>query len=420
MMNKINNLPVYEWGAPRPESLKRPKTLYREGLRMIDEPAAILRAKGGAEYYLYDDSKTEPITVENVRPEERKAFNEGLRKRKETSHLPNPRPKRKILSKKDKELISKPVNLQLVNALNLPIYRDSDLPGFLYPPATLLDKGFNPNGEPAGVLKHEDGHLDYVYYGIMGDPIKKMKINNVSTNQDKYVILDTETTGKLGDDEVVQLTCIDLVGNVLYDGYFNPVKSSCWEAYKKHNLSNKFLSTQPFWKDEWEKIDKVLKGKIILTHNAAFDRRLIQQTCQRYGVEFNYISEYHCTMSFLMLKTGKLALEKVLTTLGHDFKEEDLHNARTDCFMLLKALLSTQEVFKLQETAESMFERVCRYKKEEKGDSNAFEAGWDWIRNKFKISDKYKNFKVLDLKTCQSIIKDLETITHKLDIVNFK
>lgn len=43
----------------------------------------------------------------------------------------------------------------------------------------------------------------------------------------------------------------------------------------------------------------------------------------------------------------------------------------------------------------------------------------DGIRTTFEISDKYNDFKVLDLKTCQSIIKGLEAVTHKLDIVNF-
>lgn len=422
-MNKINNLPVYEWGAPRPESLKRPKTLYREGLRMIGEPAAILRAKGGAEYYLYDDSKTEPITVENVRPEERSAFNKGLRERKiaekKTSSLPYPEAKNRSLFKKNKKLLSKSVQPQIIEALNLPIYSESELPGFLYPPGALLTKGFNPNGGPAGVLKHEDGHLDYVYYGIKEDPIKKLVISDLRTNPDKYVILDTETTGYLEDDEIIQLTCLDLMGNVLYDGYFNPVKSSCWGAVKKHKLSKKFLATQPFWQDEWEKINGVLKGKIILAHNADFDKRLIQQTCQRYGVEFNYISDYCCTMSFLKLKTGKASLEKALTTLGHDFEEENLHNARTDCFMLLKALLPTQDVFKLQAQVKRMFDRVCEYKRVERREFDAFEAGWQWISNTFNVSDRYQDFKVLDLKTCQSIIESLEDITHKLNLVNF-
>ena len=80
-MNEINELPVYEWGK-HPETLKRPNTLYRAGIRMATGPVAILRTKGGAEYPLYDILKIEPITMENVRPEERRAFNKGLRERK--------------------------------------------------------------------------------------------------------------------------------------------------------------------------------------------------------------------------------------------------------------------------------------------------------------------------------------------------
>ena len=67
-----------------------------------------------------------------------------------------------------------------------------------------------------------------------------------------------------------------------------------------------------------------------------------------------------------------------------------------------------------------MFNRVCRYKKEGKEVSDAFEAGWQWISNIFNVSDRYQDFKVLDLNTCQSIIESLEDITHKLNLVNFK
>ena len=134
-MNKINNLPVYEWGGERSETLKRPNTLYRMGLRMIGEPAAILRAKGGAEYYLYDISETEPITIENVRPEERAAFNKGLRERnklkKKSSTLPSTRVNNRTLLRKNKTILSKTVNHQIVEALNLPVYSESELPGFL-------------------------------------------------------------------------------------------------------------------------------------------------------------------------------------------------------------------------------------------------------------------------------------------------
>lgn len=417
-MNKINELPVYEWGK-HPKTLKYRTTLYKEGLRMTEGPVAITRTKSGAEYLLYDSSKTEPITPENIRPEERKAFNAGLKKREKFKKALYPGLEKRSLSKKDKELLSKSIDFEVITALNLPMYTESELPSFLYPPVNLLNAGFKPNGGPAGVLTCNDGSMHYVYYGVKGGAIKNLKIADLKAHPDKYVILDTETTGFNEDDEVIQLTCVDLGGNVLYDSYFNPVKKSHWAAVKKHKLSNDFLATQPLWKDEWEKINTTLKGKIILAHNASFDRRLIQQTCQRYGVEFHYISEYQCTMSFLKLKTGQSSLEKILKTLGYDFNEESLHNARMDCFMLLKVLMPKQEVFAVQTKAKSMFERVCRYKKEQKGDPKALEAGWNWIHTTFKISNKYRDFKILDMTACQLIIKDLEVITHKLNLVNF-
>ena len=447
-MSKINELPVYE-RMSYPKHLKPKTTLYKMGLRPTKEPVAITRKSGGQEYFLYDVSDTERLTIETANTKELRYWKIGIKEREdclteEEEKLAKKvaRTERRCKAKKEQQtktishpsgiklssstykshrkIIEKNVADSIVETLSLNTYNISNRPSSLLTPRELLDQGYTFNGSALGVMDWGNGAREYLY---AYQPKTKVNWNTLLDtallNSSEYVILDTETTGVEDDDEIIQLTCLDIAGNVLYDGYFSPLKTSHWRAAKKHKLSKYFLAKQPKWEDEWPKIASLLQGKTILVHNSDFDQRLIQQTCQRYGLEPDLNLTFICTMPFVKSLTGQNALEKALNALKYTTGDANLHNARTDCFMLLKVLLPKQEVFKIQEMAESMFERVCRYKHEEKGDLDAVEAGWDWIRTKFEISDKYKDFKVLDLQTCQSIIKDLEAITHKLNLVNF-
>lgn len=448
-MSKINNLPVYE-GMSYPAHLKPKTTLYKMGLRATKEPVAITRKSGGQEYFLYAVNDTERLTIETANTKELRYWKIGIKEREdclteEEKKLAKKvaRSKRRREAKKEQQtktisypsgiklssstykshrkIIEKNVDDAIVKTLNLQTYDLSNRPSALLTPRELLGQDYTFNGSVLGVMDWGDGVREYLYtYQPKTKVNWKTLLDAALLNPSEYVILDTETTGIEYDDEVIQLTCLDVAGNVLYDGYFNPTKTSHWAAAKKHKLSKYFLAKQPEWRDEWPKISSLLQGKTILAHNSDFDQRLIQQTCQRYELEPNLDLTFICTMPFVKALTGENTLEKALDALDYKTGITTLHNARTDCFMLLKVLLPKQELFVLQEKAESLFERVCRYKTEVLGESDAKTKGWDWILSTNPADSACKDFKVLDLKTCQFIITSLDSTVHKLNLVNFK
>ena len=445
-MNTTTNLPIYS-GTSYPDTLKPRTTLYKLGLRALEEPVAITRKRGGQEYFLYDVSKTETLTLETATKDELRYWRRGLqdketlteeeqrvlgssmkkllKKKKKGQSNVEPHPSGVKLStylyKSHKRIIECKVNNSVVEALNLPIYQASNRPSYLLTPRELLDQNYTFNGSMLAVMEWETGLQEYLYaYEPHRTTNWKTLLDEALANPKEYLILDTETTGLDWDDEVIQLTCLDIEGNIVYDGYFNPTKASHWAAAKKHKLSTDFLAQQPKWEDEWAKISTLLEGKTILAHNADFDHRLLQQTCLRYNLEPNLALTFVCTMPFVKALTGENSLEKALDAMKYRTGSESLHNSRTDCFMLLKLLLPKQEVFKIQETAQHMFERVCRYKIEHRQEPHAVDAGWNWIQSNFQLLNRYKDFKVLDQKICQAIVHCLKPTVAKLDILNFE
>lgn len=111
---------------------------------------------------------------------------------------------------------------------------------------------------------------------------------------DKYVILDTETTGLYGDDEVVEIAIIDLKGNTLYNSLIKPTKPIPGDATRIHGITNEKVSTSPTIAQEIDKLDAILNGKCILAYNAEFDSSMIQHSLSKHGIKRNY--NWTCVM----------------------------------------------------------------------------------------------------------------------------
>lgn len=232
-------------------------------------------------------------------------------------------------------------------------------------------------------------------------------------NKDKYVILDTETTGVFNDDEIIQLSIIDLHGNVLYNQYFKAIKDSHWGAYKVHKISKAFLADKPTWTECWSEIRSILKDKTILIHNDIFDKRLIEQTCSRYNIAIDFELKTLCTMRYTEYRYNIKKLEEVIKFLQIDFSPTQLHNSLVDCFMCLHVVNPNAEVFKIRKIASDYFEKVCGYKILN-GDKDGRKKGLDWLKRDFNLINTSIDINYLGLKICKEIINKLQPSIEEL------
>lgn len=89
-------------------------------------------------------------------------------------------------------------------------------------------------------------------------------------HKDRYVILDTETTGLDSDAEVIELSIIDMDENILFNSLIKPLNTVSAEASAIHGITDDMLAGAPAWPTVWQKIKSVLRCKTLLIYNDQF------------------------------------------------------------------------------------------------------------------------------------------------------
>lgn len=167
-------------------------------------------------------------------------------------------------------------------------------------------------------------------------------------NIDNFIILDTETTGMTKNDEVIELALVDMQGNVLYESTYNPMVIINPWASAVHGMSNSDLDNSPCFADEWDTIKSIVGDKKLLGHNLSFDRRLVAQTLDRYGIDpaeaYSLFSGYYDSM--YIAKKHIVAKSYALENLAHmvGISRPETHRAADDCIMTLEFLAELEKI----------------------------------------------------------------------------
>lgn len=101
-----------------------------------------------------------------------------------------------------------------------------------------------------------------------------------------WLALDTEATGLGPYDEVIEVAAVTAGGEVALEALSRPSRPVTAKATRLHGLTAEDLAAAPAWPAVWPALDQVLAGMPVLAWNAAFDLRLLRQTCDRYRLPF--------------------------------------------------------------------------------------------------------------------------------------
>jgi DNA polymerase-3 subunit epsilon len=99
-----------------------------------------------------------------------------------------------------------------------------------------------------------------------------------------HIFLDTETTGLDSRAQIIEICVIDRDGKVLVDSLVRPEGSIPQDAIRIHGITDEMVNTAPTWPEVWPLVEGVLNGRYLIAYNADFDRRMMQQSHQRYGL----------------------------------------------------------------------------------------------------------------------------------------
>ena len=97
------------------------------------------------------------------------------------------------------------------------------------------------------------------------------------------VILDTETTGLTNTDEIIEIACIDIEGNVLFNSLVKPTVGIAEGARAIHGISTTDVADAPGMDVVAPQLLEAVKDRLVLTYNFEFDRRLIRQSLRAVG-----------------------------------------------------------------------------------------------------------------------------------------
>jgi len=111
-----------------------------------------------------------------------------------------------------------------------------------------------------------------------------------------WVILDTETTDMSRSAEIVQIAVIDPTGDVLMNTLVKPIGAISEEASEVHGITENMVKDAPSFSEIYKPLCETLRGKLVITYNADFDRRVIRQCCQRHGLEMVFVLDWSCAM----------------------------------------------------------------------------------------------------------------------------
>lgn len=105
--------------------------------------------------------------------------------------------------------------------------------------------------------------------------------NKLSQNP---IYMDTETTGLESTDEIVELSIIDVEGNIIFDSLIKPIHPIPESATAIHHISNEMVKNSPTLLEIWPSLSNLLVGYPIGMYNAEFDIRLLKQSLHAHGL----------------------------------------------------------------------------------------------------------------------------------------
>lgn len=188
------------------------------------------------------------------------------------------------------------------------------------------------------------GKKEYLHHGKCSYCLReeKAEINRLSIkaecinfikNSDKYLILDTETTGLGYYDEIIEIAIIDMTGKVLLNTRIFTTVPISPEASSVNGIVSKDIEGMPKLTDLNDEINEIFKDRTILIYNENFDRRMLYQS----GFEGEFKSE--CLMNLYMNYIDSdrwVSLQNALFSENVNTVQD--HSALGDCLCCLELI----------------------------------------------------------------------------------
>lgn len=175
------------------------------------------------------------------------------------------------------------------------------------------------------------------YECIHADKVREI-YKDIMKNKEKYVILDTETTGLGDNDKIVEIAIIDLDGKELLNTRIYTEVPISPEASYVNGIKNSDLEGMPTIEELTPRIQELFKDKTILIYNEVFDVRMLYQS--GFEGEFNSCCMMNLYMDYINSDRW-VGLQRAMEYEGIDIIQD--HSAFGDCICVLELIKKIAE-----------------------------------------------------------------------------
>jgi len=119
------------------------------------------------------------------------------------------------------------------------------------------------------------------------DAVKKSK----ELLESNPLFLDTETTGLDESAEIVEISILDVAGNIVFHSLVKPINPIPHDAMEIHGITNEEVENAPRFTEIMDDLLNVMTGRKILIYNEDYDIRLMMQSARIAGAKREKIIE---------------------------------------------------------------------------------------------------------------------------------
>lgn len=182
--------------------------------------------------------------------------------------------------------------------------------------------------------------------------------------KEKYLILDTETTGMNWNDEIIEIAITDLDGNVKFESLVKPKILIPKRIQTYTGITNEMVENSPNWEEVWRNVGDIIQDKILIIYNADFDINKILYSCELHRIKKPIIKAV-CVMKMYKRINKIRDRLKLETVVGYEIK----HRAASDCRAVVDLIKKVNED---QKFLKELHKNEITFPKEEKESKKTF------------------------------------------------
>lgn len=231
--------------------------------------------------------------------------------------------------------------------------------------------------------------------------------------ENKYIVLDTETTGlNAAEDELLQVSIIDEEGNVLFDSYIRPTQHTEWaEAEHINHITPEMVADAPIIAEVMPEITDILKRyDKIVGYNVRFDADFLKNNGAEFADNTNFVDSMKIFSLYFSADNKRCKLTEAADYFCYDWSEhKEAHNSLGDCF-------ATLYVYKKLTTDTMTIERVIDGKRvgieltpAEISQAYCIKEYYDRKQDVLNVLDEMDSLKIGDIDLSKVFLKNSNT-----------